>query len=95
MAHRWQVAIGYDLWWQQKEKLGTIKAPEPERSILRKKIATRPGAFQGKIFGSATMFKKGPQCNCDWSLSLYADKTFLRSGIGKDFNIGLRFELLL
>jgi hypothetical protein len=95
LAQRWQLALGYDIWWQQRENFGRIKAPDADRSELRKKIALRPTAFQSKIFGSATMFKKGPACNCDWSLSLYVDKTFLRSGIGKDFNIALRFELLL
>lgn len=95
LAQRWQLALGYDIWWQQKEHLGTINTSKQERSLLKKDIATRPDAFQSKIFGSATLFKKGPECTCDWSLSLYADRTFLRSGIGKDFNIALRFELLL
>ena len=95
LAQRWQLALGYDIWWQQKEKLGTIHAPKSERSLLRKTIATRSEAFQSKIFGSVTMFKKCLEDNtCLWSLSLYADKTFLRSGIGKDFNIALRFEVL-
>ena len=85
--------IGHDLWWQQGEKLGKINAPPAERERLRKDIATRPPAFQSKIFASVSYFRRGRKF--DWCLKVHGDKTFLRSGIGKDFNIGIRFELLL
>jgi hypothetical protein len=90
---RYQLMLGYDLWWQQAEKLGRINALKEERRTLRKDIASKSAAIQNKFFASATMFNKG-DC-CDWSLSLFGDITFLRSGIGKDFNISLRFEWLL
>ncbi len=92
-ANRWQLMLGHDLWWQQQEKLGSINASKKERDMLRKNLARRPAAIQSKFFASATIFKKG-YC-CDWSLTFYGDSTFLRSGIGKDFNISVRFEWLL
>jgi len=83
--------FGYDLWWNQREKLGTIKAPKTIRPTLRTDIARRPGMMQHKIFGYFTYCKKGG--TNDWDLSIIGDKTFLSYGIGKDFTIALRFEL--
>jgi len=87
------IQLGQDLWWQQAEQFGRISAPEKDRERLRTDIAKRPAAFQSKIFGSVTYFRRGRKY--DWCVKLYGDDTILRSGIGKDFNIGLRFELLL
>lgn len=87
------IQLGHDLWWQQGEQLGKIAAPPEERDRLRKDIAKRPPAFESKIFGSVTYFRRGRKY--DWCFKLYGDQTFLRSGIGKSFNLGIRFELLL
>jgi len=88
-----QINLGHDLWWQQGEELGKIIAPPEESTRLRKDIAKRPPAFQSKLFASIIYFRRGRKY--DWCFKLYGDKTFLRSGIGKDFNFGVRFELLL
>ncbi|MEX0940126.1 MAG: hypothetical protein WDZ41_02105 [Candidatus Babeliales bacterium] len=93
MAKYFQIMLGNDIWWQQQESFGKIFAPPAELSQLRKNLAIKPGAFQSKAFGSITYYRHG-KC-CDWSLSLYGDRTFLRSGIGKDFNLAIRFEMLL
>ena len=87
------INLGHDLWWQQGEKLGKINAPPGIRENLRRDIAKRPPAFQSTLFASLTYFRRGRKY--DWCLKLYGDRTFLRSGIGREFNFGLRFEFLL
>jgi len=90
---RWQVMLGYDLWWQQEERLGRINTIKQERRTLRKDIARKSAAIQNKFFGSVTMFKN--DVSRDWSLTLFGDVTFLQTGLGDDFNVSLRFEWLL
>jgi hypothetical protein len=93
MANKVQVSLGHDLWWQQQEFFGKIKAPQQEVDRLRKDIAIRPPAFQSKLFASVTYFRNGSQF--DWCLTAFGDKTFLRSGIGKDFNLALKLEIFV
>lgn len=94
LGETWQITGGYDIWWQQQENLGkVIGVSAQEASTLRKNIATRPNAFQAKLFGSASYFKKGNWC--DWSLTVYGDQTVVNSGIGRDFNLSIRFEFLM
>jgi hypothetical protein len=89
----WQFGIGYDLWWQDKEKLGTIKADSLAISNIRTDIASRPGAFQNKIFGSVNYYHYGRWF--DWYLTAYGDYTVINSGIGKDFTLSFRFTAVI
>jgi hypothetical protein len=92
MTPAWKLMMGYDLWWQQKEKLGSITCSMLCKDQLETTIAIRPTAFQNKIFGGVSYAKKGKRY--DWCLSLLGDRTFISSGIGKDFSIIGRFEFL-
>lgn len=92
MTPRLKLNVGYDLWWQQQESLGKISSGEIPRYALRSDIANKSSAFQNKIFGLITYTKKGGRY--DWCLSFYGDRTFLSSGIGKDFTLGMNFEFL-
>jgi len=86
---RWKLGVGFDLWWQDRERLGKIYATPWQISQIRTDIAVKPGAYQNKLFISSNYNGRGE--NFDWCLTLYGDGTFLSSGIGKDFNLSLRF----
>ncbi len=83
--------FGYDLWWQEQEKLGKIKAPKNVKNILRTDIAQKPGAMQHKIFSGINYIHKRE--NYEWCLGIFADTTFFQFGIGKDFGISLKYEM--
>lgn len=85
----WRFGVGYDLWWQDKERLGRIKANSIEVANIRTDIAARPGEFQAKVFSTVNYYTEGRWF--DWCLTGYADYTILRYGIGKDFTISIRF----
>lgn len=87
----WSFGIGYDLWWQDKERLGSIKACPLQITNIRTDIATRPGSFQNKIFGTASYYCEESIWFDEWCLTFYADYTVLSSGIGKDYTLSLRF----
>jgi len=86
---RWQLGLGVDLWWQDRERLGKIYATPWQINEIRTDIAVKPGAYQNKIFISTNYRGRGD--DFDWCLTIYGDYTFISSGIGKDFNLALRF----
>jgi hypothetical protein len=86
---RWQVGVGVDLWWQDKERLGKIYATPWQISEIRTDIAVKPGAYQNKLFVSSNYKGRGERC--DWCLTLYGDYSFISTGIGNDFNLAVRF----
>lgn len=89
LGETWRMGVGLDLWWQDKERLGHIKANALEIANIRTDIATKPGEFQAKVFATANYYT---QCRWfDWCLTGYVDYTMLRYGIGKDFTISIRF----
>lgn len=90
-GRNWRFGIGYDLWWEDHEKLGKIKTSPLEEARVRVGIAARPGAFQNKAFATVNYHKEGRWFN--WWLTAYADYTFLRYSIGKDFTLSLRFTM--
>ncbi|MBI2774427.1 hypothetical protein HYX58_00245 [Candidatus Dependentiae bacterium] len=92
IAEQSTLNLGYDLWWQQQEKLGRIIASSQNQALARKDIATKPSAFQSKLFGAYTYNHPG-KCG-DWCISLTADYTFLSAGIGKDYSASFRLEYL-
>lgn len=85
IGKNWEVAVGFDLYWQEKERLGDIDATPSELFNIRKDNATKPGAYQNKIFGSVNYTKKGRYY--DWCISFYGDGTVVQYGVGKDFNL--------
>jgi hypothetical protein len=78
----WNFGIGYDLWWQTREKFGRISTDRFTRAMLEKGIAHRHTAFQNKVFGMIT-YSRPARCY-DWCVTLYGDYTFLATGIGQD-----------
>lgn len=90
LARNWELTLGQDIWWQQQEVLGNIRAPAQEQALLRTNLARKPGAFQAKVFGSINYLRAGE--NRDWSIGFYGDQTIIRNGVGRDFNISIRFE---
>jgi hypothetical protein len=91
MGQNYTLMLGIDSWLQQKEKIGWLIASRQEREMARQDIATKSGAYQLKLFGAVNYMRQTPVH--DWCLSFWADGTVLSTGIGKDFNLGARFEL--
>lgn len=87
----WAFGVGYDLWWQDKERLGPIKANPLQIANIRTDIATRPGEFQTKLFGSVSYYHENSDW-FDWCLTVYSDYTVLNSAIGKDYTLSFRFS---
>ncbi len=85
IGKNWEIALGFDLYWQEKERLGDIDATPSELFNIRKDNAIKPGAYQNKLFGSVNYTKKG-KCY-DWCISFYGDGTLVQYGVGKDFNL--------
>ena len=84
--------IGYDLWYQAKERVltcCTCALPTTQLDIL---TAGRPSALQGKIFGHFNVIK-APDYDGDfgWRLGLKGEGTVNNYGIGKDWLIGVDF----
>jgi hypothetical protein len=92
IAEQSYLNLGYDLWWQQEEKLGRVIASTLAQDLIRKNLAVKPSAFQSKLFGAYT-YKHPGKCG-DWCISLTADYTFLSGGIGKDYSASFRLEYL-
>lgn len=93
MGERSKLTLGYDLWYQQRESLGSIHALAQQVKRLRKSLARTPQAFQSKFFAGWSYAMHGGRF--DWSLAFWGDVSFISSGIGRDFNLGLSFELLV
>ncbi|MGE0009874.1 MAG: hypothetical protein AB7F19_04970 [Candidatus Babeliales bacterium] len=85
--------FGYDLYWQDKEKLGTINATAAQIARLRKEIAIKPCAYQSKLFGDL-IYKKQGTCR-DYYIGFHLDATILSTGIGKDFTGALYFDMTI
>lgn len=91
----WRVVqwdIGYDLWYQAKERVLTCCScalPNAQLDIL---AAARPAALQGKLFGHLNVIKAS-DCKEDfsWRLGLKGEGTINNYGIGKDWLIGIDF----
>lgn len=84
----WDFLIGYDFWYQQKEKINFVfDAP----SNLKINKATKPKAFQSKIFLKLAYNKIEP--NRDWSIALSLEDSLATKRIGKDFAVAASFEI--
>lgn len=84
-------SLGYDLWWQGQETLGTIDAPQSTVSQLRKENARKPRALQNKVFGGINYIHVRE--DHEWCLGLFADITFLQFGIANDLTISIKYEM--
>ncbi len=83
--------IGYDLWWQGRERLYGC-AFTPANAQLDLKSAERPTALQGKIFGGCNVQRAAEDYETfGWRLGLKAEATVNNYGIGNDWLIGVDF----
>lgn len=85
--------FGYDLYWQDKEKLGTINATPAQVALVRKDIAVKPCAYQSKLFGDLIYKRSGAYR--DYHAGIHLDATLLSSGIGRDFTLALYFDMTI
>lgn len=86
----WDFNLGYDVWWQQKLKLGAIGVIDPMNNLKVSK-AKNVASLQNKIFASFGYNKI--RRNYDFSLSLFMEDAIATNGIGKDFTISARCEI--
>lgn len=84
--------IGYDLWWQGRERLYACTSCALPNAQLDLKSAERPTALQGKIFGGCDV-QRHPEYydTFGWRLGLKGEATVNNYGIGKDWVIGVDF----
>src|SRR3990167_7779156 len=83
----WHIALGYDIWAKQHEKL-TILDCNPGQFNLP--IARAPQPYQSKIFGR--LYKEISKKKFDFFVGLQGDYTIDSSGIGQDFTAAISFE---
>ena len=83
----WTFNVGYDFWLRQKERINPIF----DQSIEALKYSAAPRCLQSKLF-AAVKFNKFRECH-DWAVSLNADYTLSKSGIGRDFTCALGFQV--
>ena len=83
----WTFNVGYDFWFRQREHINPIyNVP-----IEGLKNSCAPKCSQSKLF-AAVKFNKIREC-FDWAISLSADQAISKSGIGRDFNFALGFQV--
>lgn len=88
--HEWQLNLGYDYWYQQKEKISKIYRNKKNQYDICK--GTRPSCYQFKFFGE--LRKNISNGDYSTSFGLHGEETFLAKGIGRDFNVALDFQFL-
>lgn len=89
-GRKWGWNLGTDLWLQDKETFNSIKASDQILDEINVSKAKPPMAWQSKILGSV-VYKLKHQKRI-WYLSLNADTTYSRRGIGKDYALSFNFE---
>jgi len=82
-----KAALGYDFWWQGKEKIEFLHQPK-EQFLVHK--ALNDSAYQHKIFGRIDAFLPG--CEEIFAIGLRGDVTFASQTVGKDFTLALNFQ---
>lgn len=89
-AERFGIYVGSDLWLQNKEKQGSINAPQITVKQLNISIAKPPVAWQTKLYGGFTFRHNTPKRV--WFFSLNGDATWDGRGIGSDYALAFNFE---
>ena len=75
---------------QGSEHFGSIDAEKPLVATLDIKKAEPPFGYQFKFLGGVSYTLKRPKGT--WNVSLDADITALKAGIGRDYTIALRLD---
>lgn len=88
-SKHWDLKLGFDYWFQGKEKLNMIIDDLPVKIPLVECKALRPAADQGKLFFNAGYYDT--LCNdVDWRIMLSVDATVFHRGIGENYTGSLR-----
>ncbi|GEM_PF-3402409 len=84
--------VGYDLWYQDKERVLTCNTCALPTAQLDIKTAGKPAALQGKIFGGFNV-QRHPEYyeTFGWRAGLKGEATVNNYGIGKDWLVGMDF----
>lgn len=88
-SRAWKIQLVTDFWARTGEDFGTICIP-PGTPPLAIACAKRPAAYQSRM-GCLVAYSI-PCVSSTWTISLYGDKTYWSSGIGKDLNIVFNVE---
>lgn len=84
-------SFGTDTYVRNKEKLRHVDAPQAVKRIIDQYHARYPTAYQAKLAGS--IFFKIDKPDKFWTISLFADYTYMNRGIGADFNLTLNTDV--
>lgn len=84
-------SFGTDTYVRNKEKLSSVDASDATKRIIDQYHARYPTAYQAKIAGS--LFFKIDKPDKFWTISLFADYTYMNKGIGSDFTLTLNTDV--
>jgi hypothetical protein len=86
----WQFNLGYDYWYNAKEKISSLCSSNPNDYDICK--STRGDCYQLRIFGEIRQ-EQQHSCYCT-SFGLHGDAVVLAGQIGKDFTVALDLQIL-
>ncbi|GMU19051.1 MAG: hypothetical protein AMXMBFR12_02430 [Candidatus Babeliales bacterium] len=84
-------SFGTDTYVRNKEKLSDVNATRAVKRIIDQYHARYPTAYQAKLAGS--IFFKIDKPDKFWTISLFADYTYMNRGIGADFSLTLNTDV--
>lgn len=84
-------SFGTDTYVRNKEKLRHVDASAAVKRIIDQYHARYPTAYQAKLAGS--IFFKIDKPDKFWTISLFADYTYMNRGIGADFSLTLNTDV--
>lgn len=84
-------SFGTDTYVRNKEKLSNVNASDAIDRIIDRYHAQHATAYQAKIDGS--IFFKIDKPDKFWTISLFADYTYMNRGIGSDFTLTLNSDV--
>ncbi|OGB84367.1 hypothetical protein A3F66_03650 [candidate division TM6 bacterium RIFCSPHIGHO2_12_FULL_32_22] len=83
----WNLSLGFDVWFQQKERLTLLECNPADYKM---NIARKPTAYQSRVF--ARLYKDISRPKYDLAVGLQGDYCVNSVGIGKDFTFALSCE---
>lgn len=89
---RWFAGLGLDFWYKFKEKLKFEKNLDPKFTAATLALANSSSAVQIKIYAEL-LYNLKLDFSLDYNIALVGDYTVFNRGIGKDFTLGLSFNM--
>lgn len=84
-------SFGTDTYVRNKEKLSHVNASDNVKRIIDQYHARYPTGYQAKLAGS--IFFKIDKPDKFWTISLFADYTYMNRGMGADFTLTLNSDV--